>query len=99
MSQQALIEALGVDPSVLVSILNDLESYGFAERRRDPDDRRRHIVEMSRRGAAALTRVDEVMSTVEREVFGDLSQDERNQLRTLLGRLRTSPDVQVCAGD
>src|SRR3954468_18570115 len=43
MGQQALVEELRVDPSVLVAILNDLENGGLAERRRDPADRRRHI--------------------------------------------------------
>src|SRR5258705_8147758 len=46
-SQQALIELVGVDPSVLVAILNDLEGHGLAQRRRDPTDRRRHILEIT----------------------------------------------------
>src|SRR4051794_18729233 len=53
MAQLALTETLGVDPSVLVSILNCLEAEGLAVRRRDPADRRRHIVELTERGAEA----------------------------------------------
>src|SRR5258708_27691463 len=44
MSQQALAEALEVDPSVLVGLLNPLEAEGLASRERDASDRRRHIV-------------------------------------------------------
>ena len=53
-SQQALIDSIGVDPSKLVGILNDLEEEGLIVRRRDPDDRRRHIVELSKEGRSRL---------------------------------------------
>src|SRR4051812_45791947 len=58
LSQQALLEALQVDPSVLVSILNDLEHDKLTERRRDPADRRRHNVEISRRGTKLVAEID-----------------------------------------
>ncbi|MFC4585219.1 MarR family winged helix-turn-helix transcriptional regulator [Sphaerisporangium corydalis] len=96
MGQQALIEALGVDPSVLVTVLNDLERDGLAERRRDPADRRRHIVEMTEAGAGALTRVHDALTEVERELFGDLDQDEIEHLHRLLSRVRTTPEEQAC---
>lgn len=99
MGQQALIEALGVDPSVLVSILNDLEREGLAERRRDPADRRRHIVELSDAGAAALAKAYDSITTVERDLFGDLDADEIAQLQRLLGRIRTSTDDPACIED
>lgn len=99
MSQQALIEALGVDPSVLVAILNDLERDGIAVRRRDPADRRRHIVEMSERGAALVDEVDAALTAVERELFADLDDGEIDLLRKLLARVRTTADDDACAGE
>src|SRR3954462_8708531 len=53
-SQQALIDSIGVDPSKLVGLLNDLEAEGLIVRRRDPEDRRRHIVELSKEARARL---------------------------------------------
>ena len=53
-SQQALIDSIGGDPSKLVGLLNDLEADGSIVRRRDPEDRRRHIVELSKEGRARL---------------------------------------------
>ena len=53
-SQQALIETIGVDPSKLVGLLNDLEADGLIVRKRDPEDRRRHIVEVSEQGSVRL---------------------------------------------
>src|ERR687885_1758194 len=52
LSQQSLCGQLHLDPTNLVAILNDLERRGYATRRRDPEDRRRHIVEVSDKGIA-----------------------------------------------
>jgi len=95
-SQQSLLETLSVDPSVLVSILNDLERQGLAERRRDPADRRRHIVEMSGQGCEVLRRIEEAVSAAEAQLFADLDDDERDRLHDLLSRVRTVPDDQAC---
>jgi len=95
-SQQTLIEALSVDPSVLVSILNDLESQGLAERRRDPSDRRRHIVEMSGTGCDALRRIETAVAQAEAELFADLDEADRERLHDLLGKVRTIPDDPAC---
>src|ERR1035438_6483693 len=53
-SQQGLAEALSLDPSNVVGLLNELEERGLITRRRDPADRRRHIVELSSTGAKEL---------------------------------------------
>ncbi|MEU4405947.1 MarR family winged helix-turn-helix transcriptional regulator [Streptosporangium sp. NPDC023963] len=94
MGQQALIEALAVDPSVLVAILNDLERDGLAERRRDPADRRRHIVEMTAAGADALTKVQEALTAMERELCSGLDEEEIVQLYGLLSRINTSAEEE-----
>ncbi|WP_440067064.1 MarR family winged helix-turn-helix transcriptional regulator [Streptosporangium sp. OZ121] len=94
MGQQALIEALAVDPSVLVAILNDLERDGLAERRRDPADRRRHIVEMTAAGADALTKVQEALTAMERELCSGLDEEEIAQLYGLLSRINTSAEEE-----
>ncbi|MGW6454797.1 MarR family winged helix-turn-helix transcriptional regulator [Streptomyces sp. NPDC055078] len=98
-SQQALIDVLGVDPSVLVAVLNDLERAELALRRRDPADRRRHIVEITPAGTAALARSDATLAEVESELFTDLSQRERADLRGLLSRINTSADHYTCTED
>ena len=95
-SQQALLETLAVDPSVLVSILNDLEHQGLAERRRDPTDRRRHIVEMSTKGCDVLRRIEVAVSQAEAALFADLDEADRDQLHALLTKVRTIPDDPAC---
>jgi DNA-binding MarR family transcriptional regulator len=95
-SQQALIEALAVDASGLVAILNDLERGGLAERRRDPADRRRHIVEITPAGTQAVCAVESAIAEVEREAFADLDDAEIALLRSLLARVRTRHDEGAC---
>ena len=95
-SQQALLETLSVDPSVLVSILNDLEEQGLAERRRDPTDRRRHIVEMSSTGCDVLRRIEEAVSQAEAQLFADLDEADRDRLQELLTKVRLIPDDPAC---
>ncbi|MFD4029872.1 MarR family winged helix-turn-helix transcriptional regulator [Streptomyces sp. NPDC058637] len=95
-TQKALIEKLDVDPSVLVSLLNDLEGDALVQRRRDPADRRRHIVEITPEGTSRLRKSDVALDTVERELFADLGERDLATLRGLLGRLRTSPEDFSC---
>lgn len=99
MGQQALCESLGVDPSVLVGILNDLESGGLVERRRDPADRRRHIVAMTAKGERAAADVRDALAGVERDLFADLDPAEVTTLRGLLARVRTRADDPACTED
>ncbi|MFC9730894.1 MarR family winged helix-turn-helix transcriptional regulator [Streptomyces roseolus] len=96
MSQRDLAAAMEVDPSQLVAILNDLEASGLAERRRDPADRRRHIVEITPAGAAVLDRVDQAVTEAERELFADLTEAERTLLRGLLDRVVVDPADHDC---
>jgi DNA-binding MarR family transcriptional regulator len=82
--QQSLCGQLHLDPTNLVAILNELEKRGYATRRRDPEDRRRHLVEVSAKGLAVIEKVSEVMDGVEDELLDGLVPAEREQLEALL---------------
>jgi DNA-binding MarR family transcriptional regulator len=84
--QQALGETLALDANNLVLLLNELEDAGFAERRRDPDDRRRHIVTITTAGRRAVERGEKGLGSVEDEVLAALGPDDRVVLRELLER-------------
>jgi DNA-binding MarR family transcriptional regulator len=84
LTQQSLCGQLHLDPTNLVAILNDLERRGYATRRRDPEDRRRHLVEVSKKGIAVIDKVSEVMDQVEEDLLADLEPAERDELAQLL---------------
>lgn len=89
-SQQEVESAMFLDANSVVLILNELEAAQFSIRRRDPNDRRRHIVEITPAGRRALERADKARESLEDEVLAPLSAEERNTLRRLLERVLES---------
>jgi DNA-binding MarR family transcriptional regulator len=85
-SQQALAETLCLDANNVVLLLNELEAVGHVERRRDPDDRRRHLVHVTPAGRRAIAFAERGQESVEDEVLAALDADERATLRELLAR-------------
>lgn len=84
--QQDLCASMQMDANNTVLLLNDLEGKGFVERRRDPADRRRHIVAITDAGQEALRHAERAMESLEEEVFGSLTAEDRAALRDLLSR-------------
>jgi DNA-binding MarR family transcriptional regulator len=83
-TQQDLMEALDVDASVLVGLLNDLEAEGFVQRVRDPADRRRHIVALSERGNEEQAALRKQIAVLEDALFADVGAADRQRLRRAL---------------
>ncbi len=84
--QQELCDALGVDANMVVLLLNELEDKGYVERRRDANDRRRHRVQITPKGKAALARTEPARRAIEEEILGALNAEERATLANLLSR-------------
>jgi DNA-binding MarR family transcriptional regulator len=82
--QQDLCETLMLDANNCVLLLNECERAGWTERRRDTDDRRRHVVDLTDAGREALARAQKAQDTLEDEILAGLDADEREQLRALL---------------
>ncbi len=99
MPQHGLGAALSLDPSNVVGLLNELEERGLVERRRDPADRRRHIVSLSAGGQEELARTYSRLGLVEDELFSVLSADERATLHLLLERVVGAATVPGCVAD
>jgi DNA-binding MarR family transcriptional regulator len=86
-SQQELESGLFLDANSVVLILNELEAAQLSVRRRDPNDRRRHIVEITAAGRKALERADRAREGLEDEVLIHLSADDKKTLHRLLERV------------
>src|SRR3954447_12577974 len=95
MSQQELCTAKHMDPNNCVLMLNEREGTDYVERRRDPADRRRHIVVLTAAGREALEHAERAVDSLEAEVLSALAPEEREQLRAFLSRALTREPAAV----
>jgi DNA-binding MarR family transcriptional regulator len=84
--QQEIAEALCMDANNVVLLLNELEDRGYVSRRRDPSDRRRHLVDLTTVGSKALESAEHKQESIEDDVLQALDDEERATLWQLLGR-------------
>jgi DNA-binding MarR family transcriptional regulator len=96
-TQQALAATLEVDGTNIVGLLNDLEAEKLIERRRSPEDRRRHVVELTDAGAKQLAKVECALAAVEEEVLGALDESQRETLYSLLQQAASGTAVKCSA--
>jgi DNA-binding MarR family transcriptional regulator len=86
-NQAELADALGVRPSRLVVLLDELEGAGLVRRDPHPGDRRQRLIVLTERGRAATDRLVEAASDHEDHLCRALSREERRQLRELLAKV------------
>lgn len=97
--QQPLASALALDPRNVVGLLNELEDRRLVTRRRDPEDRRRHIVEISDDGGRLLADAQARLAACEERLLGALTEQERATLHGLLARAADGHRTAAsCAG-
>jgi DNA-binding MarR family transcriptional regulator len=92
--QQQLSSDMGIDPSAMVKLIDELEEGGLAERRRRPGDRRAWEVVITPNGRRTLDRARQLVVQVEDQVLGGLTAADRRQLRTLLRQALVSAPPQ-----
>jgi MarR family transcriptional regulator for hemolysin len=86
-NQRELAEAVGVREATLTHHLNSMDEQGLITRRRDPANRRVHLVELTEAGEAAFQRLRGAATAFDQRLRAGLSGDEVSQLEALLGRL------------
>jgi MarR family transcriptional regulator, lower aerobic nicotinate degradation pathway regulator len=99
-TQAKIADALGYDRSWLVGLLDELEEAGFIDRKRDPEDRRRHLVSLTPAGKKRLAELRAISQRVENELLAALDLEQRAQLHELLLKLAADLDPRYApAGD
>src|SRR5258708_36405880 len=88
-TQQALSSTLMMDATNVVGLLNDLEARQLIERRRSPQDRRRHLVEMTTAGLELLEKTESALAAAENEGLAALDETQRETLYSLLHQAAT----------
>jgi DNA-binding MarR family transcriptional regulator len=76
LSQQQVSTLVGVDPTGMVALLDEMEANGHVQRERNPRDRRRHILTVTANGMEAYHRQVEAMAAIERDFFTPLTADQ-----------------------
>jgi DNA-binding MarR family transcriptional regulator len=86
-TQHALCKGTGMDPSSMVSTIDELEAKGLVERRPHPGDRRAHALHVTDAGRETLQRGRRLARQAQDELLAPLDAQEREQLRAILLRL------------
>jgi DNA-binding MarR family transcriptional regulator len=86
-----------MDGTNIVGLLNELEARQLIERRRSPEDRRRHLVEVTDAGAEQLAKAECALSAAEDEVLGALDETQRETLYSLLQQAAAGTAVNCTA--
>lgn len=87
LSQQALVEKLGVVPSRLVVLLDELERRGLVERRDRPGDRRSYALHLTEAGREAWKQIVRIARQHQDDLCAALDESEQEQLAGYLRRI------------
>lgn len=90
LSQQDVSERLGVDPTIVVGLVDAVEERGWLTRKRDPDDRRRNLLVVTPAGRKTYAKAVQAAAAAEDRFLQPLPAAEREQLRELLHALMRS---------
>jgi DNA-binding MarR family transcriptional regulator len=86
-SQQAIGELIGLNPTRMVFLVDELEQRGLVERRRNPADRRSYALYLTEPGRAKLREAQQAGSGHDHQLGASLTGAQRKQLTALLRRL------------
>jgi MarR family transcriptional regulator, transcriptional regulator for hemolysin len=89
-NQRALAAAVGIQGATLTHHLNAMEDAGLVTRRRDPENRRIHVVELTADGEAAFHRMRAAAVEFDERLRGDLSDEDLQRTAAVLDRLRAN---------
>ncbi len=91
-TQAQIADALNYDRSLIVRLLDELEDRELVVRKRDPEDRRRHVVKMTAEGRKMLGELRAIVQGLEDDFLSPLDPAEQETLHALLAKLTVHHD-------
>lgn len=95
-SQQDLARRLGIYAPKMVGLIDGLEKKGLVERRVSPDDRRRHVLVLTKAGEVLLERGVAIAAALEAELFGGVTAEEKARFQALVEGLESAAPPLDC---
>ena len=86
-SQQEVAAKLGMFPSRLVALIDELQERGLVERASNPEDRRTHALRLTPDGHRAIDAVGKIGREHQEALLAALTKEEREMLTALLRRV------------
>src|SRR5215472_7006405 len=93
-NQRELAEAVGIREATLTHHLNAMEAAGLLTRRRDPANRRVHLVELTGSGEALFTTLRDVAAEFDERLRSGIGEADLGALRDLLSKLAANVGAQ-----
>lgn len=91
-SQQDLAHRLGINRTIMVKLLDQLQAAGYVTRTRNPANRRTYVLSLTGEGRTALADIREAIENRDDEITAPLTEPERARFTELLTRLLPEPD-------
>ena len=86
-NQRELAAVVGIQGATLTHHLDGMEADGLVARRRDPTNRRVHVVSLTEAGEAAFHRMRVAATAFDRQLRGGIPEEDIDRLRTVLATL------------
>ena len=97
-NQRELAQSVGIQDATLTHHLNAMEANGLLVRRRDPANRRIHLVELTPSGEALFLKLRETAMAFDRQLRAGLDQDDLDKVRSVFSRLRSNVEGKPDGG-
>ncbi|MFD2046577.1 MarR family winged helix-turn-helix transcriptional regulator [Ornithinibacillus salinisoli] len=89
-SQKDISERLQIDRTTMVSHVDHLETLGFVERTKNPNDRRAYSLMITEKGNNVLETCWGLLTNTESEVLSPLNKQEKHILKDILIKIWSS---------
>jgi len=86
-SQRELADAIGIEGATVTHHLNAMEADGLVTRERDPDNRRVHVLKLTKQGEATFERLRVAAAAFDRRLRTGIPDADLERLAALLDRL------------